>query len=287
MKREALNHPKMLDLASRLNISRAHTVGILTLLFDFTASYAPQGDVGKHRDGAIARACDWMECPEVFITALVDAGWLDRDDKCRLIVHDWAEHCENWVRAKLYKLNLPFAGEKHVRSENQDLSAVSSTPESGLKSALDSGAEASYGASFSRDLAQPSPAQPSLANPKPSPASPSQAKPAGAIADDAGAEAAIFGLMEGLDMDEVRRQASKLRKAAPGLELDYVWESAVIAETIKPGFLSEVATGIKTNEIRKAKPYIDKAFRGECEERGVSLAKLRARVPACPVTANS
>lgn len=120
MKREALNHPKMLDFASRLDIPRAHAVGILTLLFDFTAAYAPQGDIGKHRDGAIARACDWMGCPVEFITALVESGWIDRDGVYRLIVHDWSEHCENWVKAKLLKMELGFA--------------VSSTPESALKS---------------------------------------------------------------------------------------------------------------------------------------------------------
>ncbi len=63
MKRDALNHPKMLDLSSRLDIPRAHAIGIITLLLDFTAQYAAQGDIGKHRNGAIARACEWMANP--------------------------------------------------------------------------------------------------------------------------------------------------------------------------------------------------------------------------------
>lgn len=115
MKREALRHPKMLDLASRLGIDRARAIGIVTLLLDWTADMAPQGDVGKWPDGAIAMACEWGTASgdvsrdaTAFVGALVDAGWLDRHPKARLLVHDWPDHCERWVKSKLASLGLDF-----------------------------------------------------------------------------------------------------------------------------------------------------------------------------------
>lgn len=108
MKRETFRHPKILDLASRLQCSRPEAIGYLTLLWDFTAEYAIQGDIGKHADGAITRACDYQGNPETFIQALIDSRWLDIDPDYRLLVHDWAEHCERWVKLKIQKIEKKF-----------------------------------------------------------------------------------------------------------------------------------------------------------------------------------
>ena len=109
MKRETLRHPKTYDLASRLGCSRPEALGFLTLLWDFTADMATDGSVGRWPDGSIAGACDWRGQADEFICALVDAGWLDRDPTHRLLVHDWHDHCERWVKAKLDKAGKKFA----------------------------------------------------------------------------------------------------------------------------------------------------------------------------------
>ncbi|MBN2296398.1 MAG: hypothetical protein JXM70_28475 [Pirellulales bacterium] len=80
MKRAALTHPKMLDLASKLGIFRFHAIGIITLFLDWTADDAVAGDIGKWPDGAIARACEWHSDATEFVAALVAAGWLDIND---------------------------------------------------------------------------------------------------------------------------------------------------------------------------------------------------------------
>lgn len=108
MKKEALRHPKMLELASRLGVSRPCAIGHMTLLFDFVADYAPAGDVGRHLDGVISMAADWTGQPAAFIEALVASRWLDRDNEHRLLVHDWSEHCENWVRSKMARTGVEF-----------------------------------------------------------------------------------------------------------------------------------------------------------------------------------
>ncbi len=109
MKRALLTHPKTLDLASRLGCSRPEAIGYLALLFDFCAEYAAQGDIGKWSNGAISRACDWGDEPESFIDALTGAVWLDNHDTHRLLIHDWSDNCDNWVRAKVKKLGLKFS----------------------------------------------------------------------------------------------------------------------------------------------------------------------------------
>jgi hypothetical protein len=88
-----------------------------------------------------------------------------------------------------------------------------------------------------------------------------------------------------LDWQEVCRSAARLDKACPTLDSGFVWTYAWISELLKPGFFSEVATGIKTHKVSKPKAYIEKAMRGECTEQGVDLAALIAQVPSKPVKA--
>jgi hypothetical protein len=170
MKRDALNHPKMLDLASRLDVTRAQAIGVVTLLFDFTAQYAPQGDIGKHRDGAISRACEWTGSPEEFITALVESGWVDKSENHRLRVHDWHEHCEQWVKLKLQKLNLDFLAEYRGQlPQGTAKSGGVSTAEPIAEPTAEAITEPTAEGGASRDQAKPS-----LAKPSPNP---NQAKP--------------------------------------------------------------------------------------------------------------
>lgn len=108
MKLDALDHPKTLDLAARLGIELPAVIGHLELLWAFTGKKAPQGNIGKWPDGAIARACYWMGSPEVFITALRDAGFVDAHKAHRFVIHDWQEHAPRWVKSKLKTLGLAF-----------------------------------------------------------------------------------------------------------------------------------------------------------------------------------
>lgn len=106
MRLDGLEHPKTYQLAALLGISRPTAIGHLELLWVFTGKHTPQGNIGKHPDGAIARACDWMGDPGEFIDALLSTGFLDECGTHRLIIHDWHEHCPGWVRAKLTKAKI-------------------------------------------------------------------------------------------------------------------------------------------------------------------------------------
>lgn len=108
MKLDALDHPKTLDLAARLSVELPTAIGYLELLWAFTGKKAPQGNIGKWPDGAIARACYWMGRPEVFLQALHDSGFIDADPVHRFTIHDWQEHAPRWVKSKLKSLGLTF-----------------------------------------------------------------------------------------------------------------------------------------------------------------------------------
>lgn len=108
MKLDALDHPKTLDFAARLNVTRPTAIGHLELFWHFVSKHAPQGNVGKFPDGSIARACEWLGEPEEFLKSLLKSGFLDASEEHRYLVHDWSEHCPNWVRAQLHKLKRAF-----------------------------------------------------------------------------------------------------------------------------------------------------------------------------------
>ncbi len=140
MKLAAFDHPKTLALKSALKCSYPAVIGHLELLWKFTGQHATQGNIGKWSDSAIAGACGWEDAPEAFIEALVISRYVNRDSVFRLVVHDWPEHCQQWVRAKLAKAKLPFIVTKEAY--------------------LDASQEAYQEASSS--LAKPSLAKPSL-----------------------------------------------------------------------------------------------------------------------------
>jgi hypothetical protein len=117
VKLDALDHPKTFDLAARLGVELPTALGHLELLWAFTGKQAPQGNVGKWADGAIARACYWMGNPEKFIRGLVEAGFLDEHGKHRLTVHHWSEHAPRWVKSKLKSI-----GQSFVEDEIEDVS---------------------------------------------------------------------------------------------------------------------------------------------------------------------
>lgn len=124
MKLDGLDHPKTLDLASRLDISLPQAIGHLELLWAFVAQKTPHGNVGKWPDGAIARSAHWTGDATAFVTALVEAGFIDRHQSHRLVVHDWHEHAPRWVTSKIMR-----AGESFCTSDPQVIDEIDSTNE--------------------------------------------------------------------------------------------------------------------------------------------------------------
>jgi hypothetical protein len=76
-------------------------VGLLESLWLLTISSADEGDVGRFSNEEIADAIEWDGDADALIDALITAGWLDRDDERRLVVHDWLDHCPKYIKDRL------------------------------------------------------------------------------------------------------------------------------------------------------------------------------------------
>ncbi len=114
MKHGVADHPKLLAFARRAGLTRRDAVGLLELLWDYTATYARRGDLGRFTNSEIAAAVDWNGKPRLLIEALVNphgdgrSGWLDPHPECRFIVHDWPKHAPDYVKKDLSRQRLDF-----------------------------------------------------------------------------------------------------------------------------------------------------------------------------------
>lgn len=109
MKRGTPRHPKLLHLSELLNLPEYAAAGLLEMMWHFTAEFALDGAIGKHSDGAIAKALCWDRASTELVEALVCSGWLDRCECHRLRVHDWKDHADQTVQRVLAKRNQEFA----------------------------------------------------------------------------------------------------------------------------------------------------------------------------------
>lgn len=159
-KRAVIEHPKFARLKSCLKCNRATALGYLECLWHFTGRFTPQGDIGKFSDEEIEAWAEWDGEPGDLIHAFVECRWIDRDDVCRIIVHDWQDHADNATRMTLKRAQLDFT----------EPVPVGSTVETPLKQGVNSvDTESAESATV---LAPPS--HPSPPHPMPSHAMPSK-----------------------------------------------------------------------------------------------------------------
>ena len=111
MKRGTPDHRKMKALAKALGIPLPYANGLMERLWHYCSQYVLDGGIGKLTDEEISEAAGWgsRRGPATFTLALLNSGWLDRDYKCRLFVHDWPEHCDDTVHRVLARRKQFFA----------------------------------------------------------------------------------------------------------------------------------------------------------------------------------
>lgn len=81
------DHPKVYDLADRLKIEQFAAVGLAVSLWIWAIIHAPNGDLSRFPDTAIARACHWHKPAAGLVKALQECGFLDDHQ-----IHDWDEY---------------------------------------------------------------------------------------------------------------------------------------------------------------------------------------------------
>jgi hypothetical protein len=109
MKHGTIRHPKLLALATALELRPFEALGLLEALLDWTYDFAARGDVGRFSDADIAHGIGYPGDPARLIGALVATHWLDPCVTARLVVHKLAEHAPwSWQRT-LERRHVDFA----------------------------------------------------------------------------------------------------------------------------------------------------------------------------------
>lgn len=95
---EVRENPKLLKLASLLEIDQAPLVGHLTFLWLWCMDYAQDGDLSGYSADILCRAAHWTGDQQRFVDALVEcgvrpgqSGFLERTE-AGLCIHDWMEY---------------------------------------------------------------------------------------------------------------------------------------------------------------------------------------------------
>ena len=131
MKLNTINHPKLLRLRRRLSIPTWGAVGLLESLWHLTAQHAKDGAIGKtFTNEDIANAIGWEGCPNNLIEAFVSSGWLDMCESNRLLVHDWHEHCPEFVKGNIRRMKKEFASPSNSVPYSVPYSVPNSVPNS-------------------------------------------------------------------------------------------------------------------------------------------------------------
>lgn len=245
MKSSTPESMKFKRLQRRLKTGRKETVGILELLWLATAKNAPQGDIGRFCNEEIAIECDWDGDHDELVAALLDCGWLDKHDECRLVVHDWADHAPNHVASGLKRWGKQFVVPKEHPND-----VPSDDPKEHPKDVPPS-------------QAKPSEAKRSLTNPNLSAA-------AWAAADES------FKLLE---IEELVRLAKRLERASKSLPTKFIWEVCCIGEVISQGMISDIATKLSAGGVKSHRAYIEAAIRKEAEKIELDWKDLIPLVP--------
>ena len=101
MKSGTENLIKFSNLKARLSRPLYQVRGLLDTLWSVTGDNAPFGDIGSFSNQEIARSLEWDGDPDDLVAALLETRWLDGDSVCRLVVHDWSDHCEDRIKMRV------------------------------------------------------------------------------------------------------------------------------------------------------------------------------------------
>lgn len=147
-------------LAEALKIPLPYAVGVMEMLWQFTAKFAPAGDIGKFDNDHIAKAIFWPKSPDLLIAALVKCRWLDPDSSTRYLVHDWKEHADRGVRQKLQNAKACFhkpSGNSGADNVPRHGSGSGSGRDNGLPTAIEVKPDSNANRARENETPQPAP----------------------------------------------------------------------------------------------------------------------------------
>ncbi len=110
MKREAFGHAKFRLVARDLKLPVFAAYGLMETIWNTASLRFPRGDIGRLSNEEIAAEIEGYEGDaDELVDVLVARRLLDRDERHRLIVHDWPQHADDTVHWKLARAGQTFA----------------------------------------------------------------------------------------------------------------------------------------------------------------------------------
>lgn len=95
------SHPKTQKLARILGLSKPTVVGHLQYLWWWATDYAQEGDLSRFDPLDIAIGAEWEGNPDLFLDALIRAGFVDRgEDGGGLAIHDWQDYAGKLIERR-------------------------------------------------------------------------------------------------------------------------------------------------------------------------------------------
>ena len=131
-------HRKTLKLARALGVAVPEALGYMHMLWYYVLDFAPGGDLTGHDAQSIADGCMYSGDAEKFVSAFVDAGWLDvtqchSDKSDGLFVHDWTDcnqsHRKRILDAERQRLKRHRERDSGGMSQNVTVTPVTVTPD--------------------------------------------------------------------------------------------------------------------------------------------------------------
>ena len=118
-------HPKTLKLSRLLKVHIAQAVGHLHFFWWWALDYAQDGDLSKCDVEDIAVAANWPGDAEEFVSAMCDAGFLDRDESGKLSIHDWYEYAGRLIEKRAEDAERKRAERERKKQKKKDVQQTS------------------------------------------------------------------------------------------------------------------------------------------------------------------
>lgn len=93
---ELARHPKTRKLSRKLGISVPAAIGHLHMLWWWALDYAQDGNISDFEPDDIADAIDWQSDADDLLTALIDSGFVEKQDNL-ILIHDWFDYAGRLV----------------------------------------------------------------------------------------------------------------------------------------------------------------------------------------------
>jgi hypothetical protein len=157
------NHLKTKRLKRLLGIPLYRAVGILETIWLLCCDCCDEGNIGKFSDLELAEYLEWESDPSQLVRALADSGWTDQDQAGRPVIHDWLEHCPDFIRERVRKRRM--RAQKHSQSQSSDdgeTTYVTQKPDNNGQQRTDPGQAAACPVFTQPIPTQPIPTQPTI-----------------------------------------------------------------------------------------------------------------------------